>query len=226
MGGNRISVIIPAYNEAAAIGATIASLRDADVHEVIVADGGSSDDTAIVAELAGAEVVSTAPGRAVQMNEAAERSTGDILLFLHADTRLPAGFSDVATRTLGTPGVVAGAFTLSIDSPRISLRIIESLVRLRCRLFSLPYGDQAIFMRRDVFFGNGGWPELPIMEDYELMRRLVRRGRVMVAPESVVTSARRWERLGVLRATVINQFVIIGYALGVFPDRLMKLYRR
>lgn len=222
----RLSVIIPAFNESAAIGETVSSAMDDGAHEVIVSDGGSSDDTRSIAKGAGATVMVTRPGRAAQMNEAAASATGDSLLFLHADTRLPKGFASVVRETLAAPGVIAGAFTLRIDSPRLSLRVIEGLARIRCNLFSLPYGDQAIFMRRDVFTEHGGWPDMHIMEDYELMRRLRCTGRVVVVPETVTTSARRWEKLGVLRTTAINQLVIAGYALGMSPEKLKRLYGR
>jgi len=222
----RISVIIPTHNESAVIGGAVASLMESDVLEIVVSDGGSSDDTVRIALESGATVVSTAPGRDMQMNEGAARATGDALLFLHADTRLPEGFEAVVRSTLGQDGVLAGAFTLGIDSPRTSMRIVEWLTGLRCRLFSLPYGDQAIFMRRDVFTKYGGWPELQIMEDFELMRRLGKEGRVMIVPERVLTSPRRWERLGVLRTAVINQLVIMGYYLGFSPEILKQFYDR
>jgi len=222
----RLSVIIPAVDEAGNIGDVVGRAMSGPDVEVIVADGGSADGTPGAARASGAKVISTSPGRAHQMNAGAAEATGDVLLFLHADTRLPDGYKRHIEETLSGPGVVAGAFRLSIDSPGLALRIIERLANFRSRRMGLPYGDQGIFLRKRAFDEAGGFPELPIMEDYELMRRLKRRGRVALADAAAVTSARRWERLGVLRTTLINQLVIAGYILGVKPQRLKALYRR
>jgi len=222
----RLSVIIPAVDEAGNIGDVVGRAMSGPDVEVIVADGGSADGTPGAARASGAKVISTSPGRAHQMNAGAAEATGDVLLFLHADTRLPDGYKRHIEETLSGPGVVAGAFRLSIDSPGLALRIIERLANFRSRRMGLPYGDQGIFLRKRAFDEAGGFPELPIMEDYELMRRFKRRGRVALADAAAVTSARRWERLGVLRTTLINQLVIAGYILGVKPQRLKALYRR
>jgi rSAM/selenodomain-associated transferase 2 len=220
----RLSVIIPALNEAANINGALASAMSAPDVEVIVADGGSIDGTPEMAETAGARVITSAPGRARQMNKGAAAATGDTLLFLHADTHLPDGYQSRIEETLSRPGVIAGAFRLKIGSPRRCLRLIERLANFRSERMGLPYGDQGIFLRKSVFDEAGGFPEQPIMEDYELMRRLKRRGRVALANAAAVTSARRWERLGVIKTTLINQLVIIGYLLGVKPERLKALY--
>lgn len=221
-----LTVIIPAKNEAAHISDTVwLAMREAGV-EVVVVDGGSADGTPELARAAGAITISSPPGRAIQMNAGASAASGDTLLFLHADTALPPGYHSHIEDTLAIPGVVAGAFTLRVDSPENGIRIVEWLANFRSRVMRMPYGDQGIFMRAEVFRDAGGFPEIPIMEDYELMRRLNRRGRVVTADASVVTSARRWERLGVLRTTVINQLVIIGYHMGVSPEKLKRLYKR
>jgi len=219
-----ISVIIPALNEETGIARTIGSAADAEGVEVIVADGGSADDTMKVAASLGAKIIHAKRGRASQMNAGADAATGDALLFLHADSVLPIGYDRHIRAALTDDSVVAGAFGLRIDSEMRGLRLIERLANWRTRRFSLPYGDQGIFVRRGVFHEVGGFPDTPIMEDFEMMRRLRRRGRVVLAPASVTTSARRWQRHGVVRTTLINQMVIAGYIIGVSPASLRRLY--
>lgn len=222
----RISVIVPALNEAANIAQTLATAQRALDAEIIVVDGGSEDDTAEVARSCGVRLLSAARGRARQMNAGAAAANGDYLLFLHADTRLPWGYGECVRRTLSDPGVVAGAFLLGIDGGGPALRMNEHLVNCRARYLGMPYGDQAIFIRARTFREIGGFPHLPIMEDYELMRRLRRRGRVAIVPVRVLTSGRRWTRLGVVRATLVNKVTVAGYRLGVSPDRLAAWYRQ
>lgn len=222
----RLSVIIPALNEAGNIGETIARvLREPGV-EVIVVDGGSKDKTAAEATAAGARVITSPPGRALQMNAGAHAASGDTLLFLHADTRLPGDYPMHIEETLSLSSVVAGAFRLRIDSGLKRLRLIEALANFRSQWMGMPYGDQGIFLRKTMFDEVGGVPDMPIMEDYELMRRLKKTGRIAVANACATTSGRRWERLGVLRTTVVNQLVIIGYHMGVPPERLKGWYGR
>ncbi|MHC4178097.1 MAG: TIGR04283 family arsenosugar biosynthesis glycosyltransferase [Planctomycetota bacterium] len=221
----RISVIIPTLNEAACLAETLRPLQSASDVEIIVADAGSVDETAKVAEAHGAVVLRAASGRGRQMNAAAAAATGAFLLFLHADTRLPEHFDDHVRRVLGRPGVIAGAFRLRIDAAGRWLRLIERVANLRARYLPMPYGDQAMFLRRDAFQSVGGFPELPIMEDYELVRRLRRRGRIELADALAVASARRWQTLGPWRTTWLNQIIVLGYHLGVSPERLARWYR-
>lgn len=222
----RISIIIPVLNEAAdTIRSTLASVQNVENVEVIVVDGGSQNETVALVQSWGVKVLFSTAGRAYQMNAGATAATGDILLFLHADTSLPLGFEKLVPLTLAQSGTVAGAFELKINSPMRSLRLVEKMVNWRSRFFSLPYGDQAIFLKASVFHDIGGFPDLPIMEDFELIRCLRRLGRIAIVPTPVLTSARRWHKLGVLKTTLINQIVILGYFLGVPSSHLVKFYR-
>ncbi|MEH2211718.1 TIGR04283 family arsenosugar biosynthesis glycosyltransferase [Nostoc sp.] len=222
----KISIIIPAINEARNIKKAIATTQGNINIEVIVIDGGSSDDTVAIAQSLNVKVISSSPGRAVQMNAGAVAASGEILLFLHADTRLPTGFDEMIRTALQQPGIVAGAFKLRIDASLLSLRWVEWGVNVRSHFYQMPYGDQAIFLTKEIFQQIGGFPELPIMEDFELMRRLKRIGRVVIIPTPVVTSARRWLQKGVLKTTLLNQIVIIAYLLGVSPERICSWYCR
>jgi rSAM/selenodomain-associated transferase 2 len=224
MEDESISVIIPTLDEAAVLEETLRSLRGAAKLETILADGGSEDGTVELAAAHGARIIRAARCRARQMNAGAAAATGPLLLFLHADTRLPEGFEEHIRDTLARPGVVAGAFELRIDSPMRSLRIIETVANFRARRLHMPYGDQGLFMRAGVFHSVGGFPDLPIMEDFELVRRLRRRGQVAIVRARVATSPRRWQHLGPWRTTWTNQMIVLGYYLGVSPGRLAKWY--
>ncbi|MBD2254585.1 TIGR04283 family arsenosugar biosynthesis glycosyltransferase [Nostoc parmelioides] len=222
----KISIIIPTLNEAGNIQQAIATTQPNVNIEVIVVDGGSQDDTVAIAQSLGVKVISSSPGRAVQMNTGAALATGEILLFLHADTRLPVGFDEMIRAALRQPGVVAGAFALRIDADLAGLRWVEKGVYWRSHFFQMPYGDQAIFMTKALFQEVGCFPELPIMEDFELMRRLKRAGKITILSVAAITSARRWLQRGVFQTTLINQVVIIAYLLGVAPAQLRNLYRQ
>ncbi|MGH0028303.1 MAG: TIGR04283 family arsenosugar biosynthesis glycosyltransferase, partial [Myxococcota bacterium] len=200
----KLVVVIPALNEAERIGETIRSTQRASACEVeiIVVDGGSQDETAQRAAGAGARVVSSGPGRARQLAAGARAAGGDVLLFLHADTRLPEGFDRAALCALGDPGVVGGAFRLRFDTRSLGLRIIEWGTRLRVALFRLPYGDQALFVRRATLEEMGGVPQAPIMEDLDLVDAMKRRGRLALLPLPAVTSARRYTAHGTLRTAL------------------------
>ncbi len=221
---STISIIVPTLNEAGNIQA-LAQLQEL-VCEVIIVDGGSTDHTCELARAAGLRVSETSGGRGCQQNQGARLAQGDILLFLHADTQLPPDFGQAVINCLAEDTIIAGAFSLKIDGPGIGLRLIAGLANLRSRLLQLPYGDQAIFIRRPDFFRYGPFAEVPIMEDYILIRQLTRCGTIKTLSQEVTTSGRRWQRLGLIRTTVINQLMIAGYAMGISPTRLASLYRR
>jgi rSAM/selenodomain-associated transferase 2 len=220
-----ISVIIPVLNDAKALEFALDSTRDCIGVEQIVVDGGSSDRSADVAQSRGVKVLRSPAGRARQMNAGAEVAEGTFLVFLHADTRLPEEFDVYVLRILTEPGVAAGAFQLKIDDPSARLRFIEKVANWRSRYLQMPYGDQAIFLRAELFHEVGGFPDLPIMEDFQLIRRLQGEGRIVIAPAAVLTSARRWKQLGALRTTLLNQLMILGFYLGFEPARLARWYR-
>ncbi|MGH9342114.1 MAG: TIGR04283 family arsenosugar biosynthesis glycosyltransferase [Acidobacteriota bacterium] len=245
----RISIIIPALNEATHLPRVLAAAargplsygrgsdeisahpsRDregaagGDGVEIIVVDGGSSDETASTARAGGARVLLSPAGRAVQMNAGAREAEGDILVFLHADTVLPATFARHVHLLLDTPGVVAGAFRFQLDSASASLRVIETVANWRSRWLQVPYGDQALFLHRDLFHELRGFREIPIMEDFDLIRRLRRWGRIAIAPVPATTAARRWQNVGPWKTTLINQVALAGFLLGVSPLRIANFY--
>ena len=222
---SNISVIIPTLNEEINLGATLDPLQNITGLEIIVADGGSSDSTINIAEAAGARVVTSRASRGFQQNSGAATATGEIFLFLHADTLLPAGFERMIRACLNQDGVTAGAFKLSIDIPGAGINFIATMANCRAKLLQLPYGDQALFMTRENFKKAGGFPEIDIMEDFALVGKLRKLGRIKTLPEAVVTSGRRWQKLGVLRTILINQAIIIGYLLGLSPTSLASWYR-
>ena len=216
----RLSVIIPALDEEEAVAQAVDSALATRPVEVIVADGGSRDRTAAVAASRGASVVRSPRGRAAQMNAGAGRASGEVLVFLHADSVLPPGYDRAIARTLELPGTVAGAFRLAIGEGSRSLRVIEALAHWRSTVLGMPYGDQTLFLTADVFRRIGGFPPLPIMEDFEMNRRLRPLGRIRIAPEPVVTSARRWREGGVWKTTLLNQLCLAAYLAGVPADRV------
>jgi rSAM/selenodomain-associated transferase 2/rSAM/selenodomain-associated transferase 1 len=221
----RISVVIPTLNEAGNIAATLERLRLMLEIEVIVADGGSTDETVERARASGAIVVHCNRGRGKQMNAGAALASGEVLLFLHADTILPQDFADHIRKTLSNTNS-GGAFQLRIGAEGWIFRLIEFAANLRSRWMQLPYGDQAIFLKASQFFQMNGFQNWPLMEDYDFCRRLRRTGSTVIVSASVTTSARRWQRLGVLRTTLTNLVCVIAFRLGVSPKTLAGWYRR
>lgn len=228
---SRISIIIPVLNESVNVRRAIESTMPSENLEIIVVDGGSTDDTYQVAQASGVRVIASAAGRSKQMNLGAAAATGDILLFLHGDSRLPVGFDQLirqimfVDRPLVNQAPIAGAFSLAIDDSRQSLRWVERGVNWRSRFCQMPYGDQGIFLTTKVFEELGGFPELPIMEDFELIRRLRKQGKISIISQPILTSARRWLQKGILKTTLINQLMVLGYLSGVSPAQLVALYR-
>ncbi len=219
-----ISIIIPAFNEEDRIGGAVAAVIDTPAVEVIVADGLSSDLTAEKARAAGAEVVISESGRGRQMNRGAEIARGEILLFLHADTRLPDNFRKDIELVLQDKCNLAGGFRLRIDDPARGLRLIEWGANRRSKYLQMLYGDQAVFIRREIFLKLGGFAGIPLMEDVELMTRLKKLGRIGLTKSFVKTSARRWQRLGIVQTTLRNQFFRLAYSFGVKPETLAGWY--
>ena len=220
-----ISVIIPVLNEQERINGLINHLRQREVAaEIIVVDGNPVASTiAVITDPAVIKL--TAPkGRGYQLAAGASRATGDLLLMLHADTLLP----DYALQSVAaavTSGADWGAFRLGIDAPDSAYRIIERMVDLRCKLFTLPYGDQAIFTTRAALQSVGGIPAIPLMEDVELALRLHRAGfQFRLLAEQVYTSPRRWQKDGIIRRTLSNWLLLLRYLTGTDPEKFMKEY--
>ncbi len=220
----KLSVIIPTLNEGNYLKDTLLSLVGHPC-EVIVVDGSSQDQTIEIAQSFGVKVIVTAPHRAKQMNMGAANAKGDILFFLHGDTKVPSDFGQQILINLAKPGVVGGAFRLGIDQAKWDLNLVKWGANTRSGLFQLPYGDQSIFLTKNIFNQTGGFPEIAIMEDFALIKRLQQLGRIAIATSEVKTSARRWQRLGIVKTTLVNQMMILGYYLGINPDRLGRWYR-
>lgn len=219
-----LSIIIPTLNEEECIGQTVAGLIGQPGVEVIVADGGSQDQTVPLATTAGAEIILAPLGRGSQQNAGARAAQGRVLLFLHADTRLPEGFLAQIREALDRPGIVAGAFRFAVDAKGWRFRVLEHCANWRAGWLGLPYGDQALFLPAARFQAMGGFQEIALLEDLELVRRLRKMGRIALLAAPALTSARRWQRLGWVRTTVVNQLILLGFFCGLSPDRLARWY--
>ena len=219
-----ISVVIPVLNEEKTIAASLTALMALRPHEVIVVDGGSADRTREISAQTGATVITGVPGRARQMNYGAQRATGDILLFLHADTRLPAtAFGDIVA-ALRDPRYLGGRFDVDLEGDHWMLKVVGAMINHRSRITKVATGDQAIFVRREVFARMGGFPHIPLMEDIAFCRALKRLGGIACLRSRVVTSARRWETHGVWR-TIIKMWILkLLYFAGVSPVKLKRFY--
>jgi rSAM/selenodomain-associated transferase 2 len=233
----RISVVIPALDEERDIGAAVESARDPDAEdvEILVVDGGSRDATVERARRAGAAVVSGSRGRARQLEAGFRASSGDTVLFLHADTRLPSGWARAVRSALADPGVAGGAFRFAFrrdagseasGAARVLLSFVELGARVRAAVFGLPYGDQALFARRAALDAIGGVPDAPVMEDLDLVRGLRSCGRVVRLGLSAPTSARRYLARGVLRTFWRHAVALGAWRLGVDRERVAAWVRR
>ncbi|HXG10361.1 MAG TPA: TIGR04283 family arsenosugar biosynthesis glycosyltransferase [Gemmataceae bacterium] len=218
-----VSVIIPTWNEAGCLADTIRALRRQGPLEVLVADGGSTDATRQAA--VEADCFLEAPrGRGSQMNAGAAQARGDVLLFLHADCTLEDGALAEAERLLRRCGVAAGCFTMTVNARGLLYRWIDAAASARVRLAGLIYGDQGLFLRRQLFEHLGGFPPLRLMEDVFFSRRLARCGRLVMARRRIWVSPRRWQRAGIVRQTLRNWTLLTLAVAGVHPDRLAELY--
>lgn len=218
-----ISVVIPAINEESAVSGAIRSAQRAGAVEVIVADGGSSDDTVAVAAKAGAsKIVRALPGRGIQLNSGALMAQREVVLFLHADNQLG---EDCLHQICRYPDLTWGAFRQRIDSPRFVFRVIESGNALRVKYLRKPFGDQAIFVRREVFKQQGGFDEIPLMEDVDFSKRLRAIAKPLLLDGPLTISARRWERYGPVRQTLRNWSIQVSYRMGVPAEKLKRRYR-
>ncbi len=222
-----VSIVVPVLDEAQALPSLLehlAPLRDRGC-EILLADGGSRDGSADLAEQAGFCVVRAPRGRARQMNAGAHAAHGDLLLFLHADTRLPADADALVVRALSRADRVWGRFDVAIDGSAAMLRIVAFLMNRRSRWTGIATGDQAIFVRRAAFDAIGGFPDQALMEDIEASRRLKRISPPACIAERVVTSGRRWERVGVWRTILLMWRLRFAYWLGANPEALAQRYR-
>lgn len=221
----RLSVIIPTLNSGSEIRGAIRSAIDAGAVEVIVADGGSTDDTIAAAREGGARVVEGQRIRGRQMNAGAASATGDVLLFLHADTRLPADTAS-AIEESALSGICFGGFRLRFREKSLSLRLAERLINFRSRLTRCPWGDQAQWIQASLFTSSGGYRPDPLMEDYEMAIRMRRRTRTAVLAPMVETSGSRFLEKGVLRTVATNWWIVARWRLGTSSERLAATYRR
>ncbi len=226
----QVSIVIPVLRDTAELDGLLATLSRcpaaAAAAEIIVANGDADDRSLVHLEARYPSVrwVSTPPGRGRQMNAGATVASGRWLLFLHADTRLDDRWLDALRDAESRDGVVGGAFRFALDSTRPVARLIERGVACRTRWLGLPYGDQGLFVRRETFEAMGGFRPYPLMEDVDLVRRMRRRGALSLSRVPIRTSARRWERDGWLRRSLLNLTLALLYFAGVSPARLARLY--
>ncbi len=216
----KISVIIPTLDESALLEQTLAAMRRCSPHELIVSDGGSRDGTREIAEKYASKVIVGPSGRAAQMNAGAAAATGDLVLFLHADSRIDRESYGKMVRVMSDKNKAGGAFSLAIESDDLALQMISAFATLRARYLNLVYGDQAIFVRTSVFREMGGFSSLPICEDLDFFRRLRKQGSVVLLEEKAYTSGRRWLSEGIVFTTCRNILIAALFLLG-FPPRIL-----
>lgn len=222
------SVIIPVFNEASVITRAVEHVHHIGDHwdfEIIAVDGEAEGRTINAIKDLKTQTIIARKGRGCQMNAGAARAQGEILIFLHADTKLPGDAFTAISAAIRQGNYDAGAFHLGIESERFAYRVIEKMVSIRSGLTKIPYGDQAIFVKKDVFTKSGGFQDIPLMEDVEFMKRLKKNGyRICILPKQVKTSARRWEEEGIFYCTMRNWIIISLYFAGVHPEKLVRFY--
>ena len=220
----KVSVIVPTLNEELVIEKTLTQIQQLSPHELIVSDGGSDDGTGTIAKKLSHRVITGSTGRATQMNAGANEATGDLLLFLHADSRLEPESYQKMLEYMENPDWIGGAFTLCIESQKWSIKLVTLLANIRSKYFGLAYGDQGFFVRKKVFESMDGFASLPICEDLEFYQRLKKKGPVILLKEKAHTSPRRWIKEGIVFTTARNTLIAILFGLG-FPLRtLTKWY--
>lgn len=221
-----LSIVIPALNEAAGIAAFLADLQPLRSRgvELILADGGSRDDTTALAAPLVDRVIRAPRGRALQMNAGAAAARGEVLLFLHADSTLPPEADRLVIEGLRASGRRWGRFDVKLSGSAAALRLVERMMNLRSRLTGICTGDQGLFVERALFEAGGGFPAIALMEDIALTARLKRQGRPLCLRETLVTSSRRWENIGIWRTIVLMWRLRLAYFFGVHPDRLAEIY--
>jgi rSAM/selenodomain-associated transferase 2 len=227
--GCLFSVIIPVFHESYSINTVLQKLREHQSREnleIIVVDGSDQHDTIDVIHSKNVICLGSQKGRARQMNAGAAVARGEVLIFLHADTHMPDNAFRCIKSVLEDTMVVGGAFDLGIRSDRVIFRVIAKIASLRSRITRIPYGDQGIFMRRKYFHTIGGYRDVPLMEDVDIMQRIKkRRDTICILPEKVYTAPRRWEGEGILYCTLRNWIVRVLYSFGVSPHKLVRYYR-
>jgi rSAM/selenodomain-associated transferase 2 len=220
----KVSIIIPTLNEELVLESTLTQIQQLLPHELIVSDGGSKDNTCGITNRLGHRLITSSAGRALQMNTGADEATGDILLFLHADSRLEPESYQKMLECMQNPKWIGGAFALCIESGKWSLKFITLLANIRSRYFGLAYGDQGFFVRKEVFNDMNGFSPIPICEDLDFYRRLTKRGDVILLKEKAHTSPRRWIQEGIVFTTARNFIIAILFGLGFPPRILTKWY--
>lgn len=220
----KLSIIIPALNEAENIRHAVQRALDLGPHEVLVVDGGSTDQTRDIAAKLDCRLIESRRGRATQQNLGASNATGDTLLFLHADCWLPADASRQMEQVLQSARIPGGVFCQRIDADGLTFRLLEAGNALRVCCSRIGFGDQGIFLRRDVFDSLGGFPQTLLMEDVLLMRKLRDHGRLALLPGPLHVDPRRWQKHGAVRQTLRNWMLLAGEQLGASPDQLAKFY--
>ncbi len=222
---SSVGIIIPLLNESGNLPGLLADLHGLHgIAQIIFVDGGSTDDTVSLLRNAGVDWLRSSRGRAQQMNAGAAKLNSDILLFLHADTRLSSGNVKAVEEVMRDPGVAGGRFNVRLSGRRPAFRIIELFINLRSRLTKISTGDQAIFVRREIFERLGGFPDQPLMEDVAFSRRLKREGKIACLSGKLVTSSRRWESHGVLRTVLLMWWLRLRYRFGADPAELKRRY--